>query len=314
MKKVLVTGGSGLVGYGIRSIQQDYPHYDFIFISSKDANLTDYTETCKVFELHKPNYVIHLAANVGGLFKNMTFPVEMFEDNLMMNYNVVKCCDQYNVDRAVLFLSTCIFPDKTTYPIDETMLHNGPPHFSNAGYAYAKRIMETHSSVYNKSYHNQSPKFVNLIPTNIYGPNDNYNLANAHVMPALIHKCYLAKQNNTPFTVAGTGKPLRQFIYSLDVAKLIMWSLENYHDFEPLIVSPDEQDEVSIGDIAQYIAHELDIDQIQFDTSKPDGQYKKTASNKKLKSLYPEFHFTDIRDGIRDSVEWFIENHDQARL
>jgi GDP-L-fucose synthase len=122
-------------------------------------------------------------------------------------------------------LSTCIFPDKTTYPIDETMLHTGPPHSSNAGYAYAKRMIDVLNRCYNEEYGCQ---FTSVIPTNIYGPHDNFNLEDSHVIPGLIHKACIAKDAGTDFVVWGSGTPLRQFIYSNDLAKLMIWTLRSY--------------------------------------------------------------------------------------
>jgi len=304
MNKILITGGSGLVGSAIKSIETNYS-YEFIFLSSKDCNLTDYNATFELFNKIKPFYVIHLAAYVGGLFKNMNYKVEMLEKNLMINYNVVKCCHEVKVSKLICCLSTCIFPDKTTYPINETMLHDGAPHNSNDAYAYAKRILEIHCKTYQEQY---GDNFICVIPTNIYGANDNYSLNDGHVIPALIHKCYLSKKENKPFIVLGSGKPLRQFIYSVDLAKLIIWSLEKYEDKESIILSVNEKDEVSIKYVATLIAKYFNQNMIEFDISKADGQYKKTADNSKLMSLIDDFQFTSIEEGIQKSVSWF-ESH-----
>jgi GDP-L-fucose synthase len=141
---VLVTGGSGLVGEAIKKVVADEVKKgsgggeEFVFLSSKDGDLRDLEQTKKIFEKYKPTHVIHLAAFVGGLFKNMKYPVEFWHYNVAMNENIMKCSHSYKVDKLISCLSTCIFPDKTTYPIDETMVHNGPPHFSNEAYAYGK--------------------------------------------------------------------------------------------------------------------------------------------------------------------------------
>jgi GDP-L-fucose synthase len=308
--KILITGGSGLVGNGIQSIQKEYNH-ELIFLTSKDCNLLDLLQTQQLFEKEKPDLVIHLAANVGGLFKNMKYKVDIFEQNILMNYNVLKCCHDYQVKKVVSCLSTCIFPDKTTYPINEEMLHNGPPHTSNDAYAYAKRMLEVQSKAYQEQY---GDNFICIIPTNIYGDYDNYSIESGHVIPALIHKCYIAKQQGKPFVVCGSGKPLRQFIYSLDLAKLIMWSLLEYNEKESIILSNSEEHEVSIEDIARFIAREFDYEQhMIFDTSFSDGQFKKTADNSKLMKLYPEMKFTDIHIGIKNSVQWFQDNYDVCR-
>lgn len=309
MEKILVTGGTGLVGSAIRSISLSYPTYEFIFLSSKNCDLTNWEQTYNFFNEFKPDYVIHLAANVGGLFKNMKYKVDMLESNFLINSNVLKASHLIKVKKLVACLSTCIFPDKTTYPINESMLHLGPPHHSNDAYAYAKRILEIQCKAYREQY---GDNFVCVIPTNIYGPNDNFNLEDAHVIPALIHKCYLAKQSNSPFEIAGTGSPLRQFIYSEDLAKLIMCVLECYADTEPIILSVNEDEEISIRNLAIIIADEFEYKNIIWDESKPDGQFKKTADNSKLKNLI-DFEFTDLKIGIKKTIKWFNENYDIVR-
>lgn len=216
------------------------------------------------------------------------------------------------VKKLVSCLSTCIFPDKTSYPIDETMIHNGPPHPSNEGYAYAKRMID----VQNRGYHRQyGCHFTSVVPTNVFGKYDNFSLEDSHVIPGLIHKIYLAKKNNTDFIVWGTGTPLRQFIFSIDLARLMIWTLREYPDIEPIILSVDEADEISIKDVAFQIAEAMNFpkDRIKFDPTKSDGQFKKTASNKKLRTFLPDFKFTPFKEAILDTVEWFEQNYDTAR-
>ena len=307
---VLVTGSSGLVGSAIKKISPEFS-YDFIFATSKDADLTDYNQTKELFKKHNPDYVIHLAACVGGLFKNMNYKVDMFEKNTLINFNVVKISHEIKVKKLICCLSTCIFPDKTTYPINETMLHDGPPHHSNDAYAYAKRMLEIHCKTYQQQY---DDNFICVIPTNIYGPNDNYNLDDGHVIPALTHRCYLAKKENKPFRVLGSGTPLRQFIYSEDLAKLFLWTLENYNEKDSLILSVGEKNEVSIKNVAIEIAKSFNYEHmIEFDKRYSDGQYKKTADNTKLMNLINHFDFTPISVGIQKNTKWFIDNFDIAR-
>ena len=306
----MVTGGNGLVGSALKQISYQF-NYEYIFLSSKDGNLCDLKQTRLLFETHKPTYVIHLAACVGGLFKNMNEKVKMFEDNVLINFNVVKCCHDFKVKKLISCLSTCIFPDNTSYPINETMLHNGPPHSSNDAYAYAKRMLEIHCKTYQEKYNDN---FICVIPTNIYGPNDNFNLKDGHVIPALIHKCFLAKKEKKPFIVYGSGKPLRQFIYSEDLAYLFMWTLENYNKKDSLILSVGEKEEVSIKKVASEIAKAFDYSSMMtFDTTFSDGQFKKTADNSKLLNLIGEYNFTSIEKGIKSSVDWFINNYEICR-
>ena len=307
---ILVTGGSGLVGKAIQQIKDNYS-YNWYFITSKDCNLTNLEETKQLFNKIKPDFVIHLAANVGGLYKNMNQKVSMLEDNVLINFNVLKCCHLYNIKKCISCLSTCIFPDKVEYPITESQLHHGPPHFSNNTYAYAKRMLEIQSNAYQLQYQKQ---FICIIPTNIYGPYDNYSLEDGHVIPALIHKCYLAKLNNQKFIVKGSGNPLRQFIYSLDLAELILWVLEKYTQLDNIILSVSEKEEVSIKQVAEQIAKSFNYsDNLEFDTSFEDGQYKKTVDNSKLLSYLPDFKFTTLDEGLKETIDWFVVNYESCR-
>lgn len=311
MTNILITGSSGLVG---SAVVKEFNEFNLFTPRSSELNIMDYNKLLQYLLENKIDVVIHLAANVGGLFKNMSKKVNMFEDNLIMNFNVLKASHEAKVKKVISCLSTCIFPDNIKYPISENDLHLGPPHFSNDAYAYAKRMADVHSRAYREQY---GDNFVTVIPTNIYGSHDNYHLEDAHVIPALIHKCFLAKKKNEPFVVKGSGKPLRQFIYSEDLAKLIKIIYLHYDDAIPIILSVGENEEVSIGDVAKLIAKEFGINKLIFDTSAPDGQYKKTASNSKLLELLKEknieMNWTSMEQGIHKSVKWFIENYDKAR-
>lgn len=310
---IMVTGGSGLVGSAIKDFVSSNPkdNEEWVFLSSKDGDLRDRKATEAIFNKFKPTHVIHLAAKVGGLFANMAQKVEFYRENTLINDNIMELCRINNVKKLVSFLSTCIFPDKTTYPIDETMLHNGPPHPSNEGYAYAKRLIDTMNRAYAEEY---GCNFTSIIPTNIYGPHDNFSIQNGHVIPGLIHKCYNAKRDGTPFTIWGSGTPLRQFVYSLDLAELTVWVLREYNSPDPITLSVDEAAEVSIKDVALSVAKAMKFEgEVIFDTSKADGQFKKTACNKKLRSYLPEYEFTSIDDGIQKSVDWFLEHYETLR-
>jgi GDP-L-fucose synthase len=320
---VLVTGGSGLVGSALRSVCGAELKYRFVFASSHDCDLTDYDATLQYFRMIAPHAVIHLAAAVGGLFKNMRCKVDMFETNVRINMNVLRACHELGVAKVVSCLSTCIFPDdKTkTEQINETMLHAGPPHASNDAYAYAKRMLEVQSRCYREQH---GRNYVCVIPTNIYGPHDNFHLDDAHVIPALIHKCFMAKEQGMPLVVAGSGAPLRQFIYSRDLALLLIWTLEHYDagtessaGAGTLILSVDPADEISIAQAVRHIADTIGLDNdIVYDLSQPDGQFKKTADNSKFKRLYGDkspFAFTPIRRGILETVQWFVANYQNAR-
>lgn len=305
--KVLITGGSGLVGSAIKEISIKY-NYQFVFSNSKICNLLNYEEVERYFNEIKPDIIIHLAAIVGGLFKNMKEPVKMFEDNILLNLNVLKAAHKCNIQNIISCLSTCIFPDNIKYPINEKMLNDGPPHNSNFSYSYAKRMLEVHSESYRKQY---KRNYVCIIPTNIYGPNDNFSLKDGHVIPSLIHKCYLSILNDEDFEIKGSGSPLRQFIYSEDLAELILWMIENYKDTESIILSIKE--EISIKKIGELIAKKFNQNKIIFNTKYSDGQFKKTANNEKLVKLNNNFKFTNIEDGLEKTINWFINNFDNIR-
>ncbi|XP_053695430.1 probable GDP-L-fucose synthase [Sabethes cyaneus] len=317
---VLVTGGTGLVGKAIEMVISDEKpkNEEWVFVGSKDADLTNLESTRALFEKHKPTHVIHLAAMVGGLYHNMGNNLDFLRKNMQMNDNVLLLCHEFKA-KAVSCLSTCIFPDKTPYPIDETMIHNGPPHDSNYGYSYAKRLID----ITNRSYHDQyGDLFTSVVPCNVFGPHDNFTPGVSHVIPGMIHRLHeiiYLKDLETPqeekvFPVYGTGKPLRQFIYSKDLAKLIIWVLRSYTSVAPIILSVDEEAEVSIAQLAESIAKAFEFKgKLVFDASYADGQYKKTASNAKLRKLRPDFQFTDFDTAIKQAVQWYVENYDQAR-
>ena len=298
--KTLVTGGYGMVGSAMESQ---------IKLSRDICDLTNPKQTEALFRTIRPEGVIHCAGKVGGIGGNSNYKGEYFYDNLMINTNVIESSRRAGVKRLVAFLSTCVFPDNVNYPLTVDQVHQGEPHFSNYPYAYAKRMADVQIRAYREQY---GLNYTSIIPSNIYGPNDNFNLDHGHVMPMLIHKLYLAKKNKTDFTVWGSGKPLREFIYSKDIAKIAEWALENYYDFDPLIVSGDE--EISIKDLVGLLVDEFKFKgKVIFDETKPDGQYRKPSDNSKIKELLPDFEYTPLEQGIKETVNWFKENYENAR-
>jgi len=308
--KVLVTGGSGLVGTAIKSLQPNW-----IYLHSKDCDLNDFNQVHELLKKINPEIIIHLAANVGGLFKNTQKRLEMFNSNMMMNYNLLQNAYQLKIKRVVCCLSTCIFPDGLNRILKENDLHLGEPHVSNYGYAYAKRIMEVQCRLYNETpgYYYQC-----IIPTNIYGPHDNFNLNDSHVIPALIHKAFLHSINscNEPFVILGTGLPKRQFIYSIDLANIII-QLVSQNITEPLLIcSTPESSEITILEVAQLICKLFGIYNVipsEISNSNNDGQQIKTACPDRLLKLIPNITFTTLEKGIKETIEWFIANYPNIR-
>jgi len=294
--KILVTGGNGLVGSEFIGKQYFKP-------SSKEYNLIDKDQTYRLM-LRGFDSVIHCAAKVGGVGANMRYKGEFFYNNIMINTNIIEGARISGVKNLVAFLSTCVFPDKVEYPLTEKKVHLGPPHFSNDAYAYAKRMTDVQIRAYKEQY---GLNYKSVIPSNIYGPNDNYDIVNGHVLPSLIHKCYIARETNTPLKIWGSGNPLREFIFSKDVAKLTEWVLFNYNENEPIILSTSE--EISIKNVVEIIIELMNFKgDVIFDTTKPDGQFRKPSDNSKIIHYLPDFKFTPIYDGLKETIEYF-ENH-----
>jgi GDP-L-fucose synthase len=301
MKKILVTGGRGLVGSEFIGDQYFKP-------TSKEYDLINTDQTYRLM-LKGFDSVIHCAAKVGGVGGNMTYKGEFFYDNIMMNTNIIEAARVSGVKNMVAFLSTCVFPDKVDYPLTEKKIHLGPPHSSNDAYAYAKRMTDIQIRAYKEQY---GLNYKSVIPSNIYGPNDNYDIINGHVLPSLIHKCYIARENNTPLTIWGSGNPLREFIFSRDVAKLTEWVLENYNEDEPIILSTSE--EISIKEVVGIIVEIMNFKrEVIFDTTKPDGQFRKPSDNTKIKNYLPDFKFTPLYDGLKETIEYFEKNYNIIR-
>lgn len=299
--KILVTGGNGLVGSEFIGDQYFKP-------SSKDYDLTDRDQTYRLM-IKGFDSVIHCAAKVGGLGSNMKYKGDFFYQNVMMNTNIIEGARLSKVKNLVAFLSTCVFPDNVEYPLTEKKIHLGPPHFSNDAYAHAKRMVDVQIKAYREQY---GLNYKSVIPSNIYGPNDNYDLMNGHVVPSLIHKCYLARENKTDLMIWGTGQPLREFIYSKDVSKLTEWVLTNYNENEPIILST--SDEISIKDVVGIIVELMNFKgNVVFDSTKPDGQFRKPSDNSKIKEYLPNFQFTPIYEGLKETIEYFEKNYNVIR-
>jgi GDP-L-fucose synthase len=305
---ILVTGANGLVGSAI--INRGYVVPTIIPIGRTDADLLQWNHVNTMFDRFKPNAVIHLAAKVGGIKANMASPATFILENITLNTHIMEAARIYGVKKMICFLSTCVFPDPCPLPMKPEHLHLGPPHPSNYGYAHAKRLMAVQCKAYNEQY---DTNFVPVIPCNIYGPGDQFNLENSHVVPALIFKMWTAKQSGTPMVVWGSGDPLREFIFSDDVARLCLDLLDYYKSKEPIILSTGI--EHSIKDLVYAIAKAMDFKgDIVFDTSKPEGQFRKPSDNSPLKALFPDFKFTPLDEGIAKTVKWFANNYPNIRL
>ncbi len=289
--KVLITGGSGMVG---KSLIKLLP--DATYISSKDYNLTSESQVINMFEKYRPTKVVHLAAKVGGIVDNIQNPYQYFIENIKMNSYMVEQSFKYGVEQFIGMLSTCIYPDKVyEYPMDESVLHLGPPTETNFSYGYSKRAMSVQIDALNRQYGTQ---YQYLIPCNLYGENDKMG-HNSHFVGALLKKIITAtEKKEKKITLFGSGKPLRQFLHSDDLAWVIFQCLEK-NILESFNVATEEN--ISIEDMTKKTLNVLGLNhiEIEFDHTNPDGQYRKDVSIIKLKSLLPTFHPLSFEKGIK---------------
>jgi len=297
----VVTGGNGLVGSQFGSTYHK--------LSRKDADFTRRDETVALFKKLAPETVIHTAAKVGGLYSNIQSPADYFEQNQYINTHILEACHLSGVKKVVAFLSTCIFPDAVEYPLTEEKIHSGPPHHSNYGYAYAKRMLEVGIQTHNQQY---GTRYFCVIPTNIYGTHDNFSLEEGHVIPALIHKVYLARENKTALQVPGDGSALREFVFARDVAHIVDRLLTEYNGTAPLIISSGY--EISILQILEMITELMNYrGKVAWQKHLPNGQHRKPSDISKLKSVLPDIKLTEIYDGLKETIHWFETNYPHVR-
>lgn len=307
--KIVIYGGSGLVGSSYKDIVTNSTDI-YYFPTRQEVNLMNFEDVKEYMSKIQPNVVINLAGYVGGLFGNMSEPVNFFNVNMQINMNVINAVHSVCEKNTILIslLSTCIFPDKMIeYPITSDMLHNGPPHESNEGYAYAKRMIDVLTRCYRKQY---NARYITITPSNLYGEYDHFDdIQNSHVVPALINKAYNALINSEKIEVKGTGNPLRQFTYVNDLINSIEYIWRNFEQFDrndTIIVTNTE--EVSIKQLIHTIAETFGIgeNRIIFDNiPSNDGQYKKTSKCDEI--LEQSIKFTSLRQGILNVIQKYLK-------
>ena len=307
MKKVLVTGGSGTVGHEMRNI---FP--DFSYPSRNDLDLESDSSVKQFLSDHEFDTAIHLAARVGGVADNTNHVADFFSTNMSINRNFLEHCQKAGVKKVVSVLSTCVYPDApfVKYPLTEDQLHLGPPHVSNFGYAFAKRMLDVQSRAIRSQY---GCNFVTVIPNNLYGINDNFDLESGHVIPSMIRRFYEAKLSGAEEVICwGSGKPEREFTYSRDIASIIVWAAEHYDDHEPVNIG--DVKSITIKQLAEAIAAEVGFKgKIVWDSSKPDGQLMKPSSNSKLINRGWKGSYTPLEVGLRETIEWFSNSFPNVR-
>lgn len=301
----LVTGATGLLGSEVLSQSPGS-----FALSSKHCDLT-VPGKLRLSSNGKFDTVIHCAAKVGGVKANTDYVADFFDDNVQMNMKVIEACKHDSL-KLVSVLSTCIYPDSAyvNYPLTENQLHLGPPHHSNFGYAYAKRMLEVQCRAYRQQF---GCNFISVIPNNLYGINDNYDLNSGHVIPSLIRKFYEAKiEGKDEVIVWGTGCPIREFTFARDAAKIILWLAENYDGDEPVNIGNSEF--ISIEKLALTIGEEIGYEgRVRFDTSKPDGQHEKPSSNALLRKIGWAGDYTPLRNGLQETIKSFVDRYPNVR-
>jgi GDP-L-fucose synthase len=307
MKKVLVTGGSGMVGHEMRHL-----HPEFSYPDRRELDLESEDSVKQFLSKNQFDVAIHLAARVGGVVDNTRHVADFFSTNMSINRNFLEHCQKAGVKKVVSVLSTCVYPDASfvKYPLTEDQLHLGPPHISNFGYAFAKRMLDVQSRTLRSQY---GCNFVTVIPNNLYGVNDNFDLQSGHVIPSMIRRFYEAKISGADEVICwGSGRPEREFTYSRDAASIIVWAADHYDDPEPVNIG--DVKSITIKQLAESIASEVGFTgKIIWDTSKPDGQLMKPSSNKKLIDHGWKGSYTPLESGLRETIEWFKSTFPSVR-
>ena len=306
-KKMLVLGGSGMVGSSVARLSKNL--FNVISPSRAELDLFDKIKVYEFFKKVKPFYVINCAAKAGGIYANLKFPAEFIYENLLIQNNVISACHDYRVKRLVFLGSSCIYPRDCKQPIKEKYLLTGPLEQSNEYYAIAKIAGLKMLEAFNKQY---GLDFISVMPTNIYGINDNFHLKNSHVIPALIDKIYHAfikKKNN--IKLWGSGKALRDFLFVDDVARAILLLVNCYHKNE--FVNIGSGKEISIELLSQMIAKLIGYKgKIIFDQLHPDGTPRKILNISIIRSLgwKPEY---SLNAGLKKTIEWYLLNRKQIK-
>lgn len=305
---ILVTGGSGLLGNAFKKVLPIacYP-------TSKELNLLNENNINEYLTDNKIQEVIHLAAKVGGVKANTEFVSDFYQINSQINNNIISSCIKNKIKKLTCCLSTCVYPDENfvKYPLTEDQLHNGPPHRSNFGYAYAKRMVDIQIKAARQQY---GFKYISVIPNNLYGENDNFHLEDSHVIPAIIRKIWEAKINKKSyFEVWGDGEVYREFTYSEDVAKIILFCSANYDEDSPINIGNTK--EYLLKDVIKSLMLHLEYDgNLVFNTEKPKGQIRKPSSNQKLLKIgWKKDWYTTLEIGLKNTCVWFKKNYPNIR-
>lgn len=299
--KIYIAGHRGLVGSAILRRLESEGYKNIIHRARKELDLTRQSAVEAFFEKEKPGYVFLAAAKVGGIYANSTYPAEFIYSNLMVQANVINAAHFYGVEKLLFLGSSCIYPRDSPQPMKEEYLLSGYLEPTNEPYAVAKIAGIRMCQAYNEQY---GTNFISVMPTNLYGPNDNFDLMDSHVLPALIRKFHEAKVNDNPYVeVWGTGNPQREFLYVEDLADACLFLMENYDKKEIINIGTGE--DVTIKELAGIVKEVVGYDgEMHFDRSKPDGTLRKLLDVSRINSLGWQAK-TPLKAGIEKTYEWY---------
>lgn len=306
MKKILILGSNGMVGTSVVKSFKNSTDFQVIKSNRDDTDLFNFEETNKLISKTNPDILINAAAKVGGIVANNQQRTEFLIENLKININILESCIPFNNIKIINLGSSCIYPLNANNPISETEFMNGKLEPTNSPYAMAKLTSIELGDAMNKQY---GHKVINLMPTNLYGPNDNFSEVDSHVIPGLIYRMEKAKKENNPtFSIWGSGKPLREFLHVDDLSNAIKFIIEN--EINDNLINIGSGDEVSIKSIAETIKKVSDYKgDLSFDTTKPDGNPRKLLDSTKILKLgwKPQI---SLPDGLKTTYKWFKKNID----
>lgn len=302
--RIYVAGHRGLVGSAlVRRLRQD-GHANLLLRTRAETDLTDAAAVDALFAAERPSYVFLAAARVGGILANATHPVEFLRDNLAIQLNVLDAAHRYDVEKLVFLGSSCIYPKHAPQPMKEEHLLTGPLEPTNEAYAVAKIAGIKLCQAYQRQH---GRRFISLMPTNLYGPHDNFDLETSHVLPALIRKFHEAKDTGANEVIVwGSGRPRREFLHVDDLADACLFLMREYESADPINVGVGK--DISIAELAELVADVIGYSgHVTYDRTKPDGAPRKLLDTSRLQSLgwRPAF---GLRDGIASSYQWYVDN------
>jgi GDP-L-fucose synthase len=300
--KIYVAGHNGMVGSAISRKLIELGYTNIITRTRKELDLLNLSKIIDLFILERPEYVFLCAAKVGGIKANVDFPADFIYENLTIQNNIIKCSKDFRVKKLLFLGSSCIYPKMSPQPIKEEYLLSGYLEPTNDAYALAKISGIKMCQSYNKQY---DTNFISVMPTNLYGYNDNYNLENSHVLPAMIRKIHEAKINKTDVNLWGTGTPKREFLFADDLAEACLFLMNTYNSSD--IVNIGTGEDISLKELALLIKDIVGFyGNILFDESKPDGTPRKLLDVSKLKEL-GWIYKTNLREGIEKTYKDYVK-------